>query len=49
MNNDDTRLANFMAHAKPAPDAELEELMYAHPWLATLEPYAIEWELVWFM
>jgi hypothetical protein len=49
MNNNDTRLTNFAACANPASDAELEELMHAHPWLANLEPYCIEWELVWFM
>jgi hypothetical protein len=49
MNNNDTRLTNFAERANPAPDAELEELMLAYPWLASLEPYCIEWELVWFM
>jgi hypothetical protein len=32
-----------------APDPKLEELALTHPWLATLEPYSIDWELIWFM
>jgi hypothetical protein len=46
--SEDTRLSDLMRNANPAPDAEMEELMFAHPWLATLEPYSVEWELVWF-
>jgi len=45
----DTLLDNFMGAGHPAPDTELEELLYAHAWLATLEPFSIDWELVWFM
>jgi hypothetical protein len=49
MNNNDTRLTKYAERAGPAPDVELEELMHAYPWLASLEPYCVEWELVWFM
>jgi len=30
-------------------EGELLELFSDHPWLKSLEPYYIEWELVWLM
>jgi hypothetical protein len=32
-----------------APDAELEKLLASHPWLASLKPFYIDWELIWVM
>jgi len=32
-----------------APDAELDRLLASHPWLENLEPFYIDWELIWFM
>ncbi|HXI43879.1 MAG TPA: hypothetical protein VNH83_28110 [Bryobacteraceae bacterium] len=33
--------------AAPADDSELDRVLLAHPWLKGLEPFYIEWELVW--
>lgn len=32
-----------------APDAELDSLPASYPWLDTLEPFYIDWELIWVM
>jgi hypothetical protein len=31
------------------PDKELDNLLASHPWLENLEPYCIDWELIWVM
>jgi len=41
--------AGFLGTLDPAPDAELDDLVLVHPWLSTLEPFDIVWELVWWM
>jgi len=33
--------------AAPAEDLELDRVLLAYPWLKGLEPFYIEWELVW--
>jgi hypothetical protein len=38
-----------MGVSDPAPDRELDDLLVAHPWLETLEPFYVEWELIWLM
>ena len=30
-------------------DKELDNLLASHPWLENLEPYCIDWELIWSM
>ena len=35
--------------ADPAPDRELDGLLAANAWLDSLEPFYIEWELIWLM
>jgi len=35
--------------AEPVPEQELTDLFRANPWLATLEPFYVEWELIWMM
>jgi hypothetical protein len=35
--------------ADTASDRELKNLLVAHPWLQNLEPYSINWELIWVM
>ena len=32
-----------------APDEELDRLLTSHPWLDALDPFYIDWELIWFM
>jgi hypothetical protein len=32
-----------------APDVELNRLLASHPGLENLEPFCIDWELIWFM
>ncbi|HUJ22373.1 MAG TPA: hypothetical protein VLX58_12655 [Bryobacteraceae bacterium] len=34
---------------KAAEDRELEALVRLHPWLAALEPFSVNWELIWLM
>jgi hypothetical protein len=41
--------AGFLGTLDPAPDAELDDLVLVHPWLSTLEPFDIVWEVVWWM
>jgi hypothetical protein len=31
------------------PDVELNRLLASHPSLENLEPFYIDWELIWFM
>jgi hypothetical protein len=31
------------------PDAELDNILASHPWLENLEPFSIDWELIWLM
>lgn len=31
------------------PDVELDRLLAIHPWLESLEPFYIDWELIWVM
>jgi hypothetical protein len=33
--------------AAPADEPELDGVLLAHPWLTGLEPFYVEWELVW--
>jgi len=47
--NDYFKIADALDVPASARDPELEDLVVAHPWLVTLEPYSIEWELIWFM
>ena len=35
--------------AGPAADEELDRLLASHPWLEGLEPFCIDWELIWVM
>ena len=42
-----TRPAGFLGVSDPAPDRELDDLLLEHPWLETLEPFYVAWELVW--
>ncbi len=36
-----------MDTADPVDNRELDGVLLAHPWLKGLEPFYIEWELVW--
>lgn len=42
-----TGFTDFMSDS--AVDRESYELLLAYPWLETLEPFNIDWELVWSM
>lgn len=35
--------------AGPVPDPELADLFRDYPWLKSLEPFYVEWELIWLM
>jgi hypothetical protein len=35
--------------AGAAPDEELDSLLACHLWLDSLEPFYIDWELIWVM
>jgi hypothetical protein len=32
-----------------APDVELDSLLASYPWLVNLEPFYIDWEMIWVM
>jgi len=34
---------------EPPPDPEMADLFLEYPWLATLQPFYVEWELIWLM
>lgn len=36
-----------MGVSDPAPDRELDALLFAHPWLESLKPFCVDWELIW--
>jgi hypothetical protein len=35
--------------ADTAPDRELNELLATHPWLEDLQPFYVDWEMIWLM
>jgi hypothetical protein len=47
MSNQFTPAIDIKDTADPPADRETDALLLAHPWLESLEPYYVEWELVW--
>jgi hypothetical protein len=35
--------------ADSAPDRELAELLATYPWLKDLQPFYVDWEMIWLM
>jgi hypothetical protein len=40
---------DLLGMANSAPDRELAELLVAHPWLKDLQPFYVDWEMIWLM
>ena len=45
----DCRPDDCVSVAERVPDPELADLFLAYPWLKSLEPFYVEWELIWLM
>ena len=47
MRNEFSPATDPVEAAAPADELESDGVLLAHPWLKGLEPFYVEWELVW--